>query len=184
MGREKPETTEIIKYACNTYLCNKIIFANEYHDICQLHDVEWEDVKAGMIDKRINTLNMSVTEQRYYSGMCFPKDIKAIISHCKKLNYKPRLLMQVDENNERLAGNVEDLIINNNKEVAAQITQALREKAEKEVTEIRNEYEKKAKNLKPPSNEVYEKEIQVYQRKIEQQQTIIQTLKEVIALKK
>ena len=96
--------TELAKYASNIFLALKITYANEFYEICKVHGVQWEKVKAMMIDSRINTKHMSVTRERGYGGMCFPKDVKQMIQHSIKKGYFPGLLIEMDKSNDIFRG--------------------------------------------------------------------------------
>jgi nucleotide sugar dehydrogenase len=93
--------TELAKIASNVALAVKITFANEFDKICKINGTEWEFVKTMIIDDRINTKYMNVTEEGGYSGMCLPKDTKQIIQDSIKKGYAPWFLKEVDKSNTR-----------------------------------------------------------------------------------
>lgn len=75
-------TAEMIKYAGNTFLALKITYANQLFDICSLIGIDYELVRDGMgADPRIGKSHTSIwmDGERGYSGMCLPKDSKALI---------------------------------------------------------------------------------------------------------
>ena len=93
------KSSELTKYAANALLATKISFINEIANICDLVGANIEYVRQGIgSDKRIGY------EFLYpgcgYGGSCFPKDIKALSSLSKKMNYKTRLINSVDDINE------------------------------------------------------------------------------------
>lgn len=90
------EVAEMIKYAGNTFLALKVIFANQIYDVCESVGVDYQEVKAGIVsDKRIGESHWDVmhTESslgektrdvyRGYGGKCFPKDINSLIAMSK-----------------------------------------------------------------------------------------------------
>lgn len=80
-------SSELIKYASNSFLAIKIHYINEIADLCEKVNANVKDVAFGMgLDKRIGPhfLNSSIG----YGGSCFPKDTKALnyLAKTKKVN--------------------------------------------------------------------------------------------------
>ncbi len=74
------QTSELVKYACNCELAMQISYANELYDICNDISADYNKIKKAMLlDTRIGRFK-TVTKERGYGGMCFPKDTKALIS--------------------------------------------------------------------------------------------------------
>jgi len=79
-------SAEMIKYASNAFLANKISFINEIANICEAVGADVEDVAKGMgKDKRIG--EAFLRPGIGYGGSCFPKDVKALV-HTAKINGK------------------------------------------------------------------------------------------------
>jgi UDPglucose 6-dehydrogenase len=79
-------SAEMIKYASNAFLANKISFINEIANICEAVGADVEDVAKGMgKDKRIG--EAFLRPGIGYGGSCFPKDVKALL-HTAKLHGK------------------------------------------------------------------------------------------------
>jgi UDPglucose 6-dehydrogenase len=76
-------TSELIKYASNTFLANKIAFINEMADLCEIigADISKLSVAVGM-DKRIGGAFLQAGPG--FGGSCFPKDILALQQLSKK----------------------------------------------------------------------------------------------------
>ena len=94
------ETSEMIKYANNSFLATKISFINEIANICNKVGADVKTVsKAIGKDYRISPkfLNAGIG----YGGSCFPKDVQALINTAKSYSYQPQFLQQVEELNER-----------------------------------------------------------------------------------
>jgi len=93
-------TAELIKYASNSFLATKLSFANQIANICER--ISGADIKkvtqAIGLDKRIGPLYMNAGLG--YGGSCLPKDIKALISFCKRIKYSPELIKSVEKVNE------------------------------------------------------------------------------------
>jgi UDPglucose 6-dehydrogenase len=93
-------TSEIIKYASNTFLAMKISFINSIASVCE--KIPGSDItvvaKAIGLDQRISPafLNAGLG----YGGSCFPKDVKALIAFCKRLGCTFELFEAVENANK------------------------------------------------------------------------------------
>ncbi|MEH7416540.1 UDP-glucose/GDP-mannose dehydrogenase family protein [Neobacillus drentensis] len=77
-----PKASEMIKYASNSFLATKISFINELARLCDLLNININDVSAGMgMDHRIGTHFLRAGMG--YGGSCFPKDVSALIKAAK-----------------------------------------------------------------------------------------------------
>ncbi len=93
------ESSEIIKYASNSFLATKISFINQVADLCEKVGADVQDVAKGMgIDKRIG--NKFLHAGPGYGGSCFPKDVKAFIRTAQKHDVDLSILSSVDNFNE------------------------------------------------------------------------------------
>jgi len=71
-------SSELIKYAANTFLATKVSFINEMADICERVGGNIEDVSRGMgTDRRIGRAFLQPGPG--YGGSCFPKDTLAMV---------------------------------------------------------------------------------------------------------
>jgi len=70
------ETAEITKFASNTFFATKVSFANMFYDICNEHNVKWNEVKDILyLDSRIGANHFYIDKKdRGYGGFCIPKD--------------------------------------------------------------------------------------------------------------
>jgi len=70
-------TSELIKYASNTFLANKIAFINEMADLCEIVGADIGALSEGVgLDKRIGSDFLRAGPG--FGGSCFPKDILAL----------------------------------------------------------------------------------------------------------
>lgn len=109
------KTAEMIKYTSNSLLATLISFSNEIGNLCAtLGGIDALEVMKGVhLDKRISPIlengqRISPALTTYleagcgFGGSCFPKDVKALISHGKNAGEKMQLLKAViDINNEQ-----------------------------------------------------------------------------------
>lgn len=98
-----PTAAEVVKYAANTFLSMKVIFANEMADLCERLRVDYGDVKTMIAaDKRIGDSHLDVTPERGFGGKCFPKDIVALLGLAEELGVELSLLIKTWEKNLKI----------------------------------------------------------------------------------
>jgi UDPglucose 6-dehydrogenase len=91
-------TAEMIKYASNAYLANRISFINEIASVCEALGADVKEVAIGMgYDKRIGSAYLDAGIG--YGGSCFPKDVKALEHMASIHGRHPQLLRAVMEIN-------------------------------------------------------------------------------------
>ncbi|OGH03106.1 MAG: UDP-glucose 6-dehydrogenase [Candidatus Levybacteria bacterium RIFCSPHIGHO2_01_FULL_37_17] len=94
------ETAELIKYAANSFLAMKISYANTIAKLSELLGADALRVLEGIgKDKRIG--DMFLSPGPGYGGSCFPKDVKALISIAKDVDYSFSLLEDVENINHQ-----------------------------------------------------------------------------------
>ena len=92
------ETSEMIKYASNSFLATKISFINQVADLCEKVGANVNDVAKAMgMDKRIGSKFLHAGPG--FGGSCFPKDIKAFVTTAKKYNIDFSILNAVNDSN-------------------------------------------------------------------------------------
>jgi UDPglucose 6-dehydrogenase len=102
-----PSTAEMIKYASNSFLATVISYTNEISNMCmKIENVDAVEVMKGVIadrrlspiinNKRIKPGLMSFLHPGPgFGGSCFPKDLKAIVSHGNDLGIDLKILNSV-----------------------------------------------------------------------------------------
>jgi len=94
-----PATSEMIKYASNTFLATKISFINAIANICDSVGADVKDVALGMgYDARIGFEFLKPGPG--FGGSCLPKDSRALIQVAEDNGYDFHLLKGVLEVNE------------------------------------------------------------------------------------
>ena len=93
-----PESSEVTKYAANSYLAMRITYMNELANFCEKVGANVDFVRKGMgADSRIG--KRFLFPGIGYGGSCFPKDVNALIKTSEEHNSPIRLLKVVDEVN-------------------------------------------------------------------------------------
>ena len=89
-------TAESVKYFTNCFLAVKVGFANEFKQICDKVNVDFDKVvEYGLYDKRIGSTHFSVPGpdgRLGFGGSCFPKDLNALISIASESGVEPLVL--------------------------------------------------------------------------------------------
>ena len=100
------QTTEMIKYANNSFLATKISFINQLSNICQnVPGANIDDIaKTIGLDPRIGRLFLNAGPG--YGGSCLPKDMKALINFADKVGINPTLLNAVEQTNKKQIQNI------------------------------------------------------------------------------
>jgi UDPglucose 6-dehydrogenase len=94
------ETSELIKYAANTFLATKITFINEIADLCEKVGADVHDVARGIgLDGRIGRKFLHPGPG--YGGSCFPKDTLALVKTAQDAGAPLRIIETVVDVNEK-----------------------------------------------------------------------------------
>jgi UDPglucose 6-dehydrogenase len=105
----KPETAELIKYACNSFLATKITFINEIANLCDKIGGDVHQVAKAMgLDGRISPKFLHPGPG--YGGSCFPKDTNALYHFASTCGYEFKLLKGVISANKWQRGLMVDKI--------------------------------------------------------------------------
>ena len=104
-------TSELIKYAANSFLATKITFINEMADLCESVGANVQQVAKGIgLDKRIGSKFLHAGPG--YGGSCFPKDTLALVRTAEDANVSLSIVNSVVSANEarkqRMASKVID----------------------------------------------------------------------------
>lgn len=92
-------SSEMTKYAANSYLAARISFMNELANLCEKTGADVETVRQGMgTDNRIG--KRFLFPGIGYGGSCFPKDVQALAKTAEENNYDFKILKAVMKVNE------------------------------------------------------------------------------------
>jgi UDPglucose 6-dehydrogenase len=105
-------TAELCKYMENSFLGTKVIFCNEFYDIAESIDVDYNELRElWLADYRIGRSHSDVyPDKRGFSGKCLPKDISALIYSAEKAKAEPALMKKIVEINENLKKSLDNLV--------------------------------------------------------------------------
>lgn len=93
------ESSELIKYAANSFLATKIAFINEMSDLCEKLGASIIDVAHGMgLDSRIGKKYLEAGPG--YGGSCFPKDTMALVKIAEYAGTRVRVVESVVMSND------------------------------------------------------------------------------------
>ena len=93
------QTSELIKYAANSFLATKITFINEIADLCEQVGADIHDVSRGIgLDGRIGRKFLHPGPG--YGGSCFPKDTMALVKTARDYNAPLRIVETVVDIND------------------------------------------------------------------------------------
>lgn len=111
------ESSELIKYVCNTFFATKVSFLNEMRLLSDKINANWDDVVEGFVrDGRVGHSHTNVPgpDGKFgFGGSCFPKDIQAIINFAQdndidlevlKGAWKTNLTVRPEKDWENLVG--------------------------------------------------------------------------------
>jgi UDPglucose 6-dehydrogenase len=91
-------SSELTKYAANSFLATKISFMNEIAQLCERMGADVDMVRIGIgSDDRIG--KRFLFPGIGYGGSCFPKDVQALIMSSDEVNYNFQILKAVEQVN-------------------------------------------------------------------------------------
>jgi UDPglucose 6-dehydrogenase len=97
---------EMVKYFNNTFNAIKVIFANQFYDLCQKLGIDYDIVKECAAKSKfiITDSHLQIFHKGYrgYGGKCLPKDIKALIQFADSLGVDLKLHKAAEEINNQL----------------------------------------------------------------------------------
>lgn len=92
-------SSELTKYAANSFLATKISFMNEIANVCEIVGADVDMVRRGIgADDRIGKRFLFAGIG--YGGSCFPKDVQALVRSSEDIKYDFKILNSVIKVNE------------------------------------------------------------------------------------
>jgi len=121
--RTTNKTAEMIKYTANSLLATLISFSSEMGNLCAgLGDIDIVDVMKGVhLDRRLSpimdngdrvvpAITTYIEAGCGFGGSCFPKDVKALISHGQRAGQEMNILQSVMDINHTQPMRILDLL--------------------------------------------------------------------------
>lgn len=98
---------ELIKYMENSWGAMKVIFAQEFYELCQKLGVSWIKVREGWaLDNRVERMHTAVfVDNRGFGGKCYPKDLNGIVVIADELGVDLSLVKATLRKNRALRPN-------------------------------------------------------------------------------
>lgn len=91
-------SSELTKYAANSFLAMKISFMNEIAQLCERMGADVDMVRRGIgSDERIG--KRFLFPGIGYGGSCFPKDVQALVHSAEEIHYDFKILKAVEQIN-------------------------------------------------------------------------------------
>ena len=104
------KTACFIKYFCNCFFACKVSLMNEFKQIANANSVDWRAAMEGLLSSGwVNHMHTQVPgpDGDYgFGGKCFPKDINALITHCKNKGITPTMLEAAWTKNTEVRSNL------------------------------------------------------------------------------
>lgn len=96
---------EVIKYMENCWGGMKVIFAQEFYDLCQKLGASYVRVREGWaLDNRVERMHTAVfVDKRGFSGKCYPKDLNGIVRVAQEVGSPLTLVEAVLRKNRNYA---------------------------------------------------------------------------------
>lgn len=103
------EAAELVKYMSNCFFAVKISFLNEFYDIAKELGIPYNELRnMWLADGRIGNSHTDVPghdKSRGYGGLCFPKDIQALIKWAEDCGLEADMCKAAEKVNERVRTN-------------------------------------------------------------------------------
>lgn len=82
-----PREAELAKYFFNAFNALRIVYANQFYDLCKLTGADYSKIKNAIVKHRnVQDLYLDCNENfRGFGGACLPKDTAALAYYAKKV---------------------------------------------------------------------------------------------------
>ena len=103
------KTASFIKYFSNCFYASKISLMNEFKQICDKENLEWNTALEGLLSSGwvnpMHTLVPGTDGKLGFGGKCFPKDMYAFIDYAMSIGVEPKMLLSAQIKNLEIREN-------------------------------------------------------------------------------
>jgi len=102
------ESLILAKLFRNSFLATKVTFFNQVNDLCEVFDIDYEQVRSVIADdQRIGNSHTEVTDERGFGGHCFPKDTEALVTTALQHGCSMSLIKEAIRYNKKIRKSID-----------------------------------------------------------------------------
>lgn len=105
-----PTEAELCKYFSNVYNALRVVFANEFFEVCKAMNADYQAIKTAMVKRSTIDDHYLDCNDRYrgFGGMCLPKDTAAFAELARRVAPNMKLFEVIVDENKKFVTTVPD----------------------------------------------------------------------------